>query len=133
MSYAKVYCRACDGIDAPLVTVEVHLANGLPKFLLVGLPEMVVKESKERVRSAIQNSLFRFPTSRRITVNLAPATLPKQGGRFDLAIAVGILVASRQLPADAASQMEFAGELSLSGNLLGGRGIMSCVQASLTA
>lgn len=133
MSYAKVYCRACDGIDAPLVTVEVHLANGLPKFLLVGLPETVVKESKERVRSAIQNSLFRFPTSRRITVNLAPATLPKQGGRFDLAIAIGVLVASRQLPADVVSQMEFAGELSLSGSLLGVRGILSWVQASQKA
>lgn len=133
MSYAKVYCRACDGIDAPLVTVEVHLANGLPKFLLVGLPETVVKESKERVRSAIQNSLFRFPTSRRITVNLAPATLPKQGGRFDLAIAVGILVASRQLPAEAVKEIEFAGELSLSGDLLGVRGMLSWVQASQKA
>ena len=98
MSLAVIYTRAQLGVTAPLVEAEVHLANGLPAFTIVGLPETAVKESKDRVRSAIVNSHFDFP-QRRITVNLAPADLPKQGGRYDLAIALGILVASEQIPA----------------------------------
>ncbi|KAG1657077.1 hypothetical protein GQR58_023571 [Nymphon striatum] len=93
MNLAVVFSRTNDGIDAPLVTVEVHLSNGLPGFAIVGLPEMAVKESKDRVRAAIINSRFEFP-AKRITVNLAPADLPKDGGRFDLPIALGILAAS---------------------------------------
>lgn len=116
MKLAVVYSRASLGIDAPLVTVETHISNGLPRFTIVGLPEAAVKESKDRVRSAILNSQFEFP-SRRITVNLAPADLPKEGGRFDLPIALGILAASLQIPAKSLSQYEFAGELALSGEL----------------
>ena len=116
MSYATTYCRAALGIDAPLVTVETHLANGLPSFNIVGLPEKAVQEARDRVRSALINGHFEFP-SRRITVNLAPADLPKQGSRFDLAIAIGILAASGQLPAEAAGQCELLGELSLAGAL----------------
>lgn len=96
MSLAIVYSRAGVGIEAPLVTVEVHLSHGLPSLNIVGLPEAAVKESKDRVRSAIINSNFDFP-ARRITINLAPADLPKEGGRFDLPIALGILAASGQL------------------------------------
>ncbi len=127
MSYAKVYSRATQGIHSPEVSVEAHLSNGQPAFLLVGLPETVVKESKERVRSAILSSHFMFPYDQRITVNLAPASLPKQGGRFDLAIALAILAASKQLPAQALTQLECAGELSLSGQLHSVRGILSWV------
>lgn len=116
MSLAIVYTRAQSGIDAPLVTVEVHLSNGLPSLSIVGLPETAVKESKDRVRSAIINSHFEFP-ARRITVNLAPADLPKEGGRYDLAIALGILAASGQVPAEALGGTEFLGELALSGAL----------------
>ena len=97
MSLAVVYSRAQAGVQAPLVTVEVHLANGLPALSIVGLPETAVRESKDRVRSALQHSGFDFP-ARRITINLAPADLPKQGGRYDLAIALGILAASGQVP-----------------------------------
>ena len=93
MSLAVVYSRASLGIDAPLVSVEVHLSNGLPAFNIVGLPEASVKESRDRVRSALINGNFEFP-AKRITVNLAPADLPKEGGRFDLAIALGILALS---------------------------------------
>lgn len=103
-------------MEAPEVTVEVHLANGLPTFTIVGLPDTEVRESKDRVRAALQNTGFEFP-ARRITVNLAPADLPKESGRFDLAIALGILVASGQLHAPDLSHYEFAGELSLSGEL----------------
>lgn len=103
-------------MEAPEVTVEVHLANGLPTFTIVGLPDTEVRESKDRVRAALLNTGFEFP-ARRITVNLAPADLPKESGRFDLAIAVGILVASGQLHAPDLSRYEFAGELSLSGEL----------------
>ena len=113
---AEIYTRANQGIDAPLVSVQVHLSSGLPAFTIVGLPETAVKESKERVRSALINSHFEFPT-RRITVNLAPAELPKEGGRYDLAIAIGILAASDQIPASTLPEYEFVGELSLSGNL----------------
>ncbi len=116
MSFASTLCRAALGVDAPLVMVETHLANGLPSFNIVGLPEKAVQESRDRVRSALVNSGFDFPT-RRITVNLAPADLPKQGSRFDLAIAVGILVASKQLSKDAADGYEFTSELSLAGGL----------------
>ena len=114
MSLAVVYGRAAVGVEAPLVTVEVHLANGLPSLSIVGLPEAAVKESKDRVRSAIQNSGFEFP-ARRITVNLAPADLPKEGGRFDLPIAVGILVASGQARLRDPEAYELTGELALTG------------------
>ena len=116
MSLACVYSRARVGLESPLVTVEVHLANGLPAFNIVGLPETSVRESKDRVRSAIINCGYEFP-AKRITINLAPADLPKEGGRFDLPIAVGILAASEQLPPVDLSQYEFAGELALSGEL----------------
>ncbi len=116
MSLAIVYSRACTGITAPSVTVETHISGGLPHFSIVGLPETAVKESKERVRSALLNMRFEFP-ARRITVNLAPADLPKEGGRFDLPIALGILAATAQLPAHQLSEFEFAGELELSGKL----------------
>jgi magnesium chelatase family protein len=116
MSLACIYSRARVGLESPLVTVEVHLANGLPAFNIVGLPETSVRESKDRVRSAIINCGYEFP-AKRITINLAPADLPKEGGRFDLPIALGILVASEQLPNTDLSQYEFAGELALSGEL----------------
>ncbi|MEW6983848.1 YifB family Mg chelatase-like AAA ATPase [Colwelliaceae bacterium 6471] len=116
MTLSCVFSRARVGLDSPLVTVEVHLANGLPAFNIVGLPETSVKESKDRVRSAIINCGYEFP-AKRITINLAPADLPKEGGRFDLPIAVGILAASEQLPATDLHQYEFAGELALSGEL----------------
>src|SRR5450759_4552361 len=111
MSLAVLYSRALAGMQAPVVTVEVHLANGLPSFTIVGLPETEVKESKDRVRAALQNAGFEFP-SRRITVNFAPADLPEESGRFDLPMALGILAASSQMPADQLDQYEFAGELS---------------------
>jgi magnesium chelatase family protein len=116
MRLAKVITRALVGINAPEVTVEVHIANGLPALSIVGLPEAAVRESKDRVRAAIQNSYFEFPM-RRITVNLAPADLPKQGGRYDLPIALGILAASGQLKTDMLESHEFHGELALSGHL----------------
>src|SRR5882762_8074100 len=100
MAVARVACRAQVGLHAPLVHVEVSLASGLPVFCIVGLPAMVVKESKERVRAALLNSRFEFPAGR-ITVSLAPADLPKEGGRFDLPIALGILLASGQIRAPA--------------------------------
>ncbi len=103
MGLAVLHSRGLAGMDAPSVTVEVHLANGLPNFTIVGLPEAEVKESKDRVRAALQNARFEFP-ARRITVNLAPADLPKESGRFDLPIALGILAASGQIPADRLSQ-----------------------------
>ncbi len=111
-------------MDAPLVTVEAHLANGLPSFTIVGLPEAEVKESKDRVRAALQNCRFEFP-ARRITVNLAPADLPKESGRFDLPIAVGILAASGQIPRDRLNAHEFAGELALTGDRRPRRGALS--------
>lgn len=116
MSLATLHSRANLGIEAPLVTIEVHLSNGLPALNMVGMAEASVRESKDRVRSAILNSQFEFP-ARRITVNLAPADLPKQGGQFDLAIALGILVASGQVPGETLDQFEFLGELSLNGEL----------------
>ncbi len=122
---AVVHSRAVVGIDAPAVTVEVHLYRGLPSLSIVGMPETAVKESKDRVRSAIINNHFEFPLSR-ITVNLAPADLPKEGGRYDLAIAIGILAASGQLPTDPLSGYEFIGELSLSGQLKPVSGVLPC-------
>jgi magnesium chelatase family protein len=123
MSLAIVYSRAQVGIEAPSVSVEVHLSNGLPGLSIVGLPEAAVKESKDRVRGAILNSHFEFPT-RRITINLAPADLPKEGGRFDLPIALGILAASRQIAASNLSRYECLGELALGGELRGVRGVL---------
>ncbi|HJW56587.1 MAG TPA: YifB family Mg chelatase-like AAA ATPase, partial [Burkholderiaceae bacterium] len=128
MSLAVLRSRALAGMHAPEVTVEVHLANGLPAFTIVGLPETEVKESRDRVRAALQNARFEFP-ARRITVNLAPADLPKESGRLDLPIALGILAASGQMPADALDQYEFAGELSLSGELRPIRGALAMTYA----
>jgi len=130
MSLATVYSRAQTGINAPLVSVEVHLSNGLPGLSIVGLPETEVKESRDRVRAAIINSQFEFP-ARRITISLAPADLPKEGGRFDLAIALGILAASEQIPNDTLVQYEFIGELALSGELRSVRGVLpAAIQSS---
>jgi magnesium chelatase family protein len=123
MSLAVVHSRAQLGIEAPPVAVEVHLANGLPNLSIVGLPEAAVKESKDRVRSALQNARFEFP-ARRITINLAPADLPKEGGRFDLPIALGILAASAQIPKAELDQYEFIGELALTGKLRPVRGAL---------
>ncbi|WP_333873109.1 YifB family Mg chelatase-like AAA ATPase [Methylobacter sp.] len=123
MSLAVIYSRGRSGIEAPLVTVEVHVANGLPALNIVGLPEAAVKESKDRVRGAILNSKFEFPMQR-ITVNLAPADLPKEGGRFDLAIALGILAASGQIPIAHLHHYECVGELSLGGELRAINGVL---------
>jgi magnesium chelatase family protein len=123
MSLAVVQTRASAGIKAPPVTVETHISNGLPSLSIVGLPETTVKESRDRVRSALLNSQFDFPI-RRITINLAPADLPKQGSRFDLAIALGILAASKQIPGNVLNDYEFIGELALSGELRPVSGIL---------
>jgi magnesium chelatase family protein len=123
VSLAVIYSRGRNGINAPLVTVEVHIANGLPALNIVGLPETAVKESKDRVRGAILNSRFNFP-AQRITVNLAPADIPKEGGRFDLAIALGILAASGQIPSSQLKNYECVGELSLSGDLRAINGVL---------
>jgi magnesium chelatase family protein len=132
MTLAIVYSRASSGITAPLVTVEVHLSRGMPGLNIVGLPETAVKESKDRVRSALLNTCFEFP-SRRITINLAPADLPKEGGRFDLPIALGILAASGQLPHEKVREYEFTGELALSGELRCVRGVLPIVLEALQA
>jgi magnesium chelatase family protein len=123
MSLAILYSRGRDGIKAPLVTVEVHISNGLPTLSIVGLPEAAVKESKDRVRGAIINSHFEFPMQR-ITINLAPADLPKEGGRFDLPIALGILAASGQIPKENLKDYECIGELSLGGELRPVNGVL---------
>jgi magnesium chelatase family protein len=128
MTLAVVKSRAIAGMNAPAVDVEVHLANGLPGITLVGLPEAEVKEARDRVRSAILTSGFEWP-SKRITVNLAPADLPKESGRFDLPIALGILAASAQVPATELANYEFAGELSLSGELRDVRGALAMAYA----
>ena len=125
MSLSLVHSRALVGLQAPAVTVEVHLANGLPSFTLVGLADVEVKEARERVRSALQNSGLDFPHNKRITVNLAPADLPKDSGRLDLPIALGILAASGQIDAAKLAGHEFAGELSLSGELRPVRGALA--------
>lgn len=129
MSLAIVYTRGRQGIAAPLVTVEVHISNGLPALNIVGLPEAAVKESKDRVRGALLNCHFEFPMQR-VTVNMAPADIPKEGGRFDLPIALGILAASGQLPHRPLQDMEFLGELSLGGEL---RPVAGVLPAALQA
>lgn len=125
-----IHSRASVGVEAPSVTVEVHISNGMPGFTLVGLPETTVKESRDRVRSAIINSRFEFP-AKRITVNLAPADLPKEGGRFDLPIALGILAASEQLPLGELERKEFIGELALSGELRSVKGVVPAALAAI--
>ncbi|WP_392565783.1 YifB family Mg chelatase-like AAA ATPase [Utexia brackfieldae] len=129
MSTATIYTRASIGIQAPLIQVEIHISNGLPGFTLVGLPETSVKEAKDRVRSAILNSGYTFP-SKRITVNLSPADLPKEGSRFDLPIALAILAATNQISGQSLSQYEFLGELALSGQI---RLIKGVIPAALAA
>ncbi|MGC1854414.1 MAG: YifB family Mg chelatase-like AAA ATPase [Candidatus Aquirickettsiella sp.] len=129
MSLAIVQTRANAGIQAHPVTVETHISNGLPSLSIVGLPETTVKGSRDRVRSAIINAQFEFP-ARRITINLAPADLPKQGGRFDLPIALSILAASNQIPSNSLEQYEFIGELGLSGEL---RPVSGIIPFSLAA
>ena len=129
MTLAVVHSRAQIGMEAPPVTVEVHLANGLPNLSIVGLPEAAVKESKDRVRAALQNVRFEFP-ARRITINLAPADLPKEGGRFDLPIAIGILAASGQIPQRDLDRYEFIGELALTGKL---RPVLGALTVALEA
>ncbi|TRZ98340.1 MAG: ATP-binding protein, partial [Rhodocyclaceae bacterium] len=128
MALAVLRSRALAGLAAPEVTVEVHLAAGLPSFTLVGLPDTEVKEARDRVRAAIQNCGFEFPP-RRITVNLAPADLPKESGRFDLPIALGILIASGQIKAATLDSHEFVGELALSGELRAVRGTLAMCAA----
>lgn len=129
MSLALVHSRAQDGVHAPPVQVEVHLSGGLPGMSIVGLPEAAVRESKDRVRAALICAQFEMP-QRRITVNLAPADLPKEGSRFDLPIALGILAASGQIPVEALSACEFVGELALTGQL---RAVPGCLPAVLAA
>jgi len=132
MSIATVNSRAIIGVDAPLVTIEVHISNGLPSLSIVGMLETAVKESKDRVRSALLNSQFNFP-QQRITINLAPADLPKEGGRFDLPIALGILAASNQLPISSLVDKEFIGELGLTGELRAVRGVLPTILATSRA
>src|SRR5262245_46795310 len=129
MALAVVISRSLDGLDAPEVQVEVHLANGLPSFTLVGLADTEVKEARERVRAALTNCGFTFPTNKRITVSLAPADLPKESGRFDLPIALGILGADGQLDTERLARHEFAGELSLAGELRPVRGALALALA----
>ncbi|WP_449446643.1 YifB family Mg chelatase-like AAA ATPase [Thermomonas brevis] len=129
MSLAIVHSRARMGVRAPEVRVEVHLAGGLPAMSIVGLPEAAVREAKDRVRAAIQCAQFEFP-ARRITVNLAPADLPKDGGRYDLAIALGILAASGQLSVEALDGREFLGELALTGELRPVDGVLAAALAA---
>ena len=132
MSVATVASRALAGIDAPEVTVEVHLGPGLPAFHIVGLPDAEVREARDRVRAALNHVHFEFP-ARRITVNLAPAELPKDSSRFDLPIALGILAASGQLPVAALAGQEFAGELSLTGDLRPVRGALAMALSARAA
>ncbi len=132
MALSIIYTRAGVGIEAPLVTVETHLSNGLPSLNIVGLPEAAVKESKDRVRSALINANFEFP-ARRITINLAPADLPKDGGRYDLPIALGILLASGQIQVNTIENYEFMGELALSGELRSINGVLPAALAAKQA
>ena len=129
MSLATIYSRAQVGIDAPQIRVEVHLGPGLPGIGIVGLPETAVRESKDRVRAAMDNAGYKRP-SWRITVSLAPADLPKEGARFDLPIAMGVLAASKQVDRERLGQWELLGELSLNGDL---RGIKGCLPAAIAA
>ena len=132
MSLSQLYTRAQEGINAPEVSVEVHISNGLPAFTIVGLPEAAVREARDRVRSSIINSGFEFP-ARRITVNLAPAGLPKEGGRYDLAIALGILAASEQINATRLDKFDCYGELALNGNCRAVDGLLPALIASKQA
>ena len=132
MAIAVLHSRALTGMNAPEVFVEAHLANGLPGFTIVGLPETEVKEARDRVRAAIQNSRFEFPVSR-ITVNLAPADLPKESGRYDLPIALGILAASGQIPIPPLKKYEFAGELALTGELRPIRGALAMTLGAVSS
>src|SRR5690349_342998 len=124
MSLAVVYSRALNGLDAPLVRVEVHVGGGLPETHIVGLPEKEVREARDRVRAALDTADFSRPQGR-VTINLAPADLPKESGRFDLPIAVGILAATGQVPSKHLERLEFAGELGLSGELRPIRGALA--------
>ena len=130
MSFAKVFSRSIVGLQAALIEVEVHLSQGLPALTIVGLPEAAVRESKDRVRSAIINSGFQFP-NKRLTINLAPADLPKDGSRLDLAIAIGILIASGQIFTNELEKFEFIGELALNGELRAINGILSIAHACI--
>jgi Mg chelatase-like protein len=132
MSLAIVYSRASMGVQAPLVTIEVHLSNGKPSFTLVGLPEKTVKEAQDRVRSALLNAEFRYP-AKRITVNLAPADLPKEGGRFDLPIAIGMIAAFGYIDPEKLKQFEFIGELALTGQLRAVHGVIPAILAAKQA
>lgn len=129
MTFALARTRALLGLEAPLVSVEVHLSGGLPRTSLVGLPAAAVRESKDRVRAALVASGFQYPNGR-IVINLGPADLPKEGGRFDLPIALGILAASGQLPAERLGEVEVVGELSLNGAVRPVRGAVSCAVAA---
>lgn len=130
MSLSIVYTRAALGVSAPSITVEVHISNGLPGLTLVGLPETTVKEARDRVRSAIINSGYTFP-AKKITINLAPADLPKEGGRYDLPIAIALLAASEQLTAPGLASYELVGELALTGALRGVPGAISCAMEAI--
>ncbi len=132
MSFAQVWTRGVIGLHAPAIQVEVHLSQGLPALTIVGLPEAAVRESKDRVRSAILNSGFQFP-QRRLTINLAPADLPKDGSRLDLPIALGILAASGQIEPEVLADREFVGELALNGDLRSVHGILSIARAAHAA
>jgi magnesium chelatase family protein len=132
MTLALIHSRAREGVRAPAVRVEVHLSGGLPNTTIVGLPEAAVRESKDRVRAAIQNAQFEYP-QRRVTVNLAPADLPKDGARFDLPIALGILAATGQIPMEALSRCEFIGELALTGELRAVDGVLPAAIAATAA
>ncbi|MBS0211689.1 MAG: YifB family Mg chelatase-like AAA ATPase [Proteobacteria bacterium] len=132
MSLALVHSRAREGVQAPAVRVEVHLSGGLPHTAIVGLPEAAVRESKDRVHAAIQNAQFEYP-ARRITINLAPADLPKDGARFDLPIALGILAATGQIPGEALATCEFLGELALTGELRAVDGVLPTAIAAKAA
>ena len=129
MTFALVRSRALRGLESPAVTVEVHLANGLPSFTLVGLADTEVKEARERVRAALLQGGFDFPHNKRVVVNLAPADLPKESGRFDLPIALGVLAAQGLLDAARLARCEFAGELSLAGELRPVRGALALALA----
>ncbi|WP_312738243.1 magnesium chelatase domain-containing protein, partial [Atlantibacter hermannii] len=129
MSLSVIFTRAALGVAAPLVTVEVHISQGLPGLTIVGLPETTVKEARDRVRSALINSGYSFP-ARKITINLAPADLPKEGGRYDLPIAIALLAASEQLNATNLDRYEFVGELALTGAL---RGVPGAICAAMEA
>lgn len=132
MSFAKIYTRGLLGLHAPQIEVEVHVSQGLPSLTIVGLAEAAVRESKDRVRSAIINSGFQFPT-KRLTINLAPADLPKDGSRLDLPIALGILIASGQLPENITDNFEFIGELALDGHLRAASGTLTIAMACQAA